>query len=229
MEFTESSPISNVNLYTNPGIDSPSYLESIISSEATTPIYETYTLPFQNDSDVCWNFMCLSGVLNGTFTGWLETYWYVDDVKVELSSDFLETFEVNTSVAQPTPCLDEVVTFEIQVCNNMACLPNTFSSPEFLVTGILPPGLSHVPNADFPSLSHLVLADEIPYGECITLDLTAQVNGDAVLVGQTLPLSLSFVPAASSCLNGANVEAGSVIPMDCPIPRLSLPAQYNFL
>jgi len=229
VEFTESSPINNVNLYTNPGIDSPSYLESIVSSESTTPIYKTYTLPFQNDSDVCWNFMCLSGVLNGTFPGWLETYWYLDDVKVELSSNFLETFEVNTSVGQPTPCLEEVVTFEIEVCNNIACLPNTFSSPEFLVTGILPPGLNHVPNADFPSLSHPVLADEIPYGECITLELTAQVGSDPGLIGQPLPLSMSFDPATTSCINGTYFAVGSVTPMDCPAPfTCHCPANTDF-
>ncbi len=167
IELTENSPISNVNIYTNPGIDSPTFLESIVSSEATNPIYKTYTLPFQNTSDVCWNFMCLSGKLNGTFPGWLETFWFADDVKVDLSNELLETLEVNTSVEQSTPCLIEVVTFEIEVCNNIACLPNTFSSPEFLVTGILPPGLSHVPNVDFPSLSHLVLANEIPRSHLI--------------------------------------------------------------
>ncbi len=215
LEFSELPPVDQALVYNNPGMSSGSaWLVDITSTQNTNPVFAEYLVQFTNTSTVCWNYLYLSGVsANPTIPGDFG-YLLVDNVRVELQNNLTDVLDVNTSAGPASPCLGDIVTLQIEICNNVACLPNTFSNPEFLITGMLTPGLTFVPNSDFPTLSHLVQSDGIPYGECLTLELTAQVGGDLSLVGQLLNINLSF-DAHDDCYDDFTIVGGGVTPILC--------------
>ncbi|MCS7036398.1 MAG: T9SS type A sorting domain-containing protein [Saprospiraceae bacterium] len=139
---------------------------------------------------------------------------YLDAVRVEINNNLLDVLDITTNVAPEEPCLGGQVNATIEICNNVGCDGNSFSNPATLVTAQLPPGLTLIPNADFPSLTHLVNEGDIPPGGCVVLTLALQVSSDEAFDGQTLPINLQFNPLAP-CFDGAVLNAGNVTPMIC--------------
>ena len=231
VEFSEGAPVDGQVVYVNPGISSPSWFVPITTTQNTNPVFGLYTVTFTNETEVCWNYLYLSSFTNtDNFPPPLPGFGYVlvDNVRVELQNNLTDVLDVATSATPADPCLGDMVTLEIEICNNVACLPNTFSNPEFLVTGLLPPGLTHVPNDDFPTLSHLVQSDGIPFGECLTLELTAQVGSDPGLAGQAQNINLSF-DAHNDCYEDFAIVAGTVTPILCVPQGFTCPCNSNGL
>ncbi|MCW5922879.1 MAG: hypothetical protein KIS77_11080 [Saprospiraceae bacterium] len=212
-EFSENAPIAGQIVYNNPGISSPSWFVPIVSTVSTNPAFTTYAIQFTNQSEVCWNYLYLSSFTEVEMPGILAAI-FIDAVRVEINNDLLEMLDVATGVSPENPCLGDQVNMTIEICNNVGCDGNTFSNPATLVTAQLPPGLTLIPNADFPSLTHLVNEGDIPPGGCVVLTLALQVSSDEAFDGQTLPINLQFNPLAP-CFDGATLNAGNVTPMIC--------------
>ncbi|MBC7778320.1 MAG: T9SS type A sorting domain-containing protein [Phycisphaerae bacterium] len=221
VEFSESEPVENEIVYDIPGISSPSWFVPITSNQNTNPAFATYTVTFTNESSVCWNYLYLSSFTNIDLPAMTLGSIFVDAVRTELHNDLLDILDLTTSAGPAEPCLGGQVNVNIEICNNVECEGNTFTNPATLVTVQLPPGLTLVPNADFPSLTHLINEGDIPSGECIHLELTLQVADDEALIGQSLPINLQFTPL-DPCYDGSTVNAGSVSPIDCT-PELACP------
>jgi hypothetical protein len=214
VEFSENAPIAGAVVYNNPGISSPSWFVPITSTPNTNPIFATYTVNFTNESNVCWNYLYLSSFTQNEMPVLGFGTIYLDVVRVEINNNLLDVLDITTNVAPEEPCLGGQVNITIEICNNVECDGNTFSNPATLVTAQIPPGLTLIPNADFPSLTHLINEGDIPPGDCIELTLTLQVSSDEAFDGQTLPINLQFNPLAP-CFEGATLSAGSVTPMIC--------------
>jgi hypothetical protein len=200
---------------------SPSWFVPITSNQNTNPVFGTYTVEFTNTSSACWNYLYVSSFADeNNLPGPLGAI-YVDAVRVELNNNLLDILDLSTEVALAEPCLGDQVNVKIEICNDVECTGNAFASPEALVTAQLPAGLTLIPNADFPTLTHLINEGDIPAGGCIELTLSLQVSSDEAFDGQPLPINLQFNPLAP-CFEGATLNAGIVTPMIC-IPEFACP------
>jgi hypothetical protein len=226
VEFSQEAPVDHQIVYVTPGISSPSWFVPITTTQNTNPVFGLYTVTFTNETEECWNYLYLSSFTEtDNFPPPLPGFGYiiVDNVRVELENNLSKLLDISTEIGPPKPCLGDIVTVQIELCNKVACLPDIYSNPEFLITGILAAGLTHVPNGDFPTLSHQVQASEIPYLGCITLDLTVQVGSNLGLVGQNLGVRLGFQFPPELCYEDLIMNAGGVMPINCISPEFTCP------
>ncbi len=218
VEFSEDPPVDQQVVYVNPGISSPSWFVPITTTQNTSPVFGLYTVDFINETEDCWNYLYLSSFTEvSNFPPPLSGFGYivVDNVRVELEHDLSELLDISTEIDETEPCMGDIVTLEIEFCNTVACLPNIYTNPEFQITGVLPYGLTHLPNGDFPSLSNWVQAAGIQYGTCITLELMLQVGNDPELEEKELEIGLDFAFSPDLCYENFSLPAGSVTPMLC--------------
>lgn len=228
LEFSELPPVDEVLVYDNPGMSSGQpILIDITSTQNTNPIFGEYTINITNASSVCWNFLYLSGVSVNPTVPPDYGYLLVDNVTVFLENDLSDLIDIESGATPENPCIGDIVTIEVEFCNDLACLPNVYSNPEFTLTGMLPTGLFHVPNGDFPTLSYLVQAGEIPFGGCLTLEMTAMVGNDPGLVSQNLPITFGLEFAPELCYENIQIPGGVVSPILCVNEEFSCPCGPN--
>ncbi len=222
VEFSENPPVVDQVVYNNPGISSPSWFVPITSTPTTNPVFATYTLTFTNESSICWNFLYLSSFASQDIPFPILGSIYFDAVRADLHNSLHDILEITTDIAPVEPCIGSQVNLSIEICNDVVCNGNEFSNPPIILTTQLPTGLTHIPTVDFPSLTHHIPSGGVTYGECLTLELIAQVGNDLDLVGQLLPINLTF-GTPDVCYEEFTIVGGGVTPILCEVLGFTCP------
>jgi hypothetical protein len=216
-EFGKNGPVSNQNVYVNPGGLSQKYTKQITSTPNTTPQYTTYTIDFENTTNECWNFLFVSGELATTLNPQFvltSGNWFIDNIEVTLANNKITDYlDFTTTLSETTPCPGGIIDVKVDVCNNtISPMDCPYTNPEFTITPILPTGLSLVTGS---TLS--VAQGEIPYGECKTLTFSVIVDDNAAVIGQSLPIGLNINPTLPCHIVEA-LPSIAIIPKYCPPP-----------
>lgn len=190
IEFSEQPPVAGQNIHINPTTVGPVF--DILVTSTQNSFYNTYTVEFNNQSTKCWNYLYLSAFVNAQNFTQLSTSVYIDDVSLVLQNRFNEVFAITDPTTSPAaPCLGEVVNIPFTICNNRKCGANggVYTNPDIKVQAILPPGVTFIPSADFPTLATMIGSASLEgTNTCRTLTLKVRVDNNQTLVGQPLPI-----------------------------------------
>jgi hypothetical protein len=219
VEYSSRPPLWGRYLYQNPGANGPRNDVLITSNELTTPIWRRYTVPFHNNSDSCWNYMYLSSFKSTSNEVDGFGYILIDDVHLTLQNHFTEIFNIAPPVpSRSTPCPGELFTVDLTLCKPSACTQGgSYENPDINIETLLPPGLSFVPSADFPTPNIVIPRGSM--GNCKTLRLNVQVDNNTALVGQELSVQFRLgancfdVHTISTLIKPAGVQASLLLSM----------------
>jgi hypothetical protein len=140
------------------------------------------------------------------------TYWYVDNIEVNLTNKISEMLDISVTASNLNPCPGDPVDFTLSVCNNIECGSETFTNPAFSINPILPSGLTLVSGNPIT-----VAFGEIPSGDCKIFTFSAIVSGNSGIIGQSLPVTYEIVPDAA-CVGGETKSGPTISPVYCPPP-----------
>ena len=203
-EFTNVQPIGGQIIGVNPGITSPIFS----SGNINTPAFTIYNINFNNNTTNTWNYLALSSFVGATnFPNPGMGDIILDDISLILTGQTSLNITAAPSTLNPfTGC---GFTINYQVCNPSA----TTASAAFNLQIQLPAGITHTPNASFPTLNIQIPA--LAAGACSNvLTLSLNVDNNTTLAGT--PLTISAIPANNVCFN-TNQSITTVTPQLYPI------------
>jgi parallel beta-helix repeat protein len=215
-QFTANEPISGEVVSINPGFVGNTYEKAITTNEIVPPHYGDYEIDIVNNTAACWNYLVVSGRLDGPVVSneTIRCYYYMDNLEVLLTDNKItDNMDVSITASTLQPCLGGTLDVNVELCNTSpSCAAGEVqpANPAFSILPALPSGMSFVGT---PNLA--VGVGEIPPGECKTLTFTVAVDNNLALNGQNLPIQLVLKPIASCYLQEPQPNL-PVVPVYCP-------------
>ncbi|MEM1327263.1 MAG: 3-coathanger stack domain-containing protein [Bacteroidota bacterium] len=183
IDFASSFPESGSIIYEEPNYILASYFIDIESSELTNPIFQTYTVNFENTTDEEWDHMFISAIYQGSEFKLGSVA--IDDVEVIVDKQI----QVNSSLDEKQLCAEGEFLINYEITN-----PYCGVSDSIPLELIVPNSLTKGMNGAFGASNSIVLAPLAPK-ETRFVQVELEANEQA-MIGDEVNVILKVEPDA---------------------------------